>query len=329
MTPADDHVAAARTAAQVMRGVGLDFTEASFEAALQSFRFGLSAEDEFASLAVWGGATLVQQPDAGQWTRGASNTYKTPDLLVLLPDRTGADRPMWIEVKSANSMELRLSQRTVTRMKRFQEVTGIPFLIAFRNMFNIWVLRELDTIEKVNTAYRIQLDDMKESLLSILFNDFTALIPSGTSFTTEYTVLGPGDSPDTAVMRLDAVRLHRADRDLRAVPWWEAVFAAVDAQPVVEESEDHVRQSFQVEEDLAILGHQLFATRAAMTGDPGEPINWRSVLEQVQELDSASEVKASLLDSGLANHVATIIPATDPKHFTDFLPAAAKTSGGS
>ena len=83
---ANDAVEPATVIAEAMHELGVNTPVDRLLQAARGVWRGIGSEWEFAALSVWGGARLVQRIDSGRWTSEATSRYKTPDLLVVLPD---------------------------------------------------------------------------------------------------------------------------------------------------------------------------------------------------------------------------------------------------
>ena len=175
-----DAVEPAAIIAEAIHELGVDAPSSKLLQAARGVWRGIGSEWEFAALAVWGGARLVQRIDSGQWTSEATSRYKTPDLLVVVPDSEGRDVACWVEVKTSHKEKIAVSEREFGRMKAFQATTGLPCLMAYKHQTHIWSLREVDTLHKVRTAYRLDLSDMYDNLMGTLLNDFAFVVQEGT-----------------------------------------------------------------------------------------------------------------------------------------------------
>ena len=268
---------------------------------------GKGSEWEFAALAVWGGASLVQRIDAGHWTPDAKSRYKTPDLLVVVPDQSGNDVAFWVEVKTSSKSEVRVSKREFGRMAAFQVMTGLPYLMAYKHENKLWTLRELDTLQKVQTAYRLDLSDMKDNLMGVLLNDFMAVVPEGVGW---YIVLErqdgrradePGDAP------FKVVDTYFGDRTGTRLEWnsWMLYFLmALGPEENQEFSETQVVLSFTSPgADWGVWGHTVFEARAWLHQRQGDAIPWGAVLRKARDLPSALQIEQELRAQGFLSRV--------------------------
>lgn len=268
---------------------------------------GKGSESEFAALAVWGGARLVQRIDAGQWTPDAKSRYKTPDLLVVVPDRSGNDVAFWVEVKTSSQSKVRVSEREFGRMAAFQSMTGLPYLIAYKHQNELWTLREIDTLQKVQTAYRLDLSDMKDNLMGVLLNDFMAAAPGGMGW---HLVLErddgqQADEPGEFTFRVvDTYFGERTGTRLEWNPWMLYFVMALDPEENQEFSGKQVVLSHtSPAANRSVWGHTVFATWAWLHHRQDGEILWGAALREAQGLPSASQVAQELRAQGFLSHV--------------------------
>jgi hypothetical protein len=59
-------------------------------AEIERFQAGLDAELNFAALAIWGGARLVQPVDDSKWGTDGHHDYKVPDLFMVVRGPSGS-----------------------------------------------------------------------------------------------------------------------------------------------------------------------------------------------------------------------------------------------
>ena len=147
-----DAIEPASVIADLMHDLGVRAPRDELLRAASGVWRGRGSEWEFAAFAVWGGASLVQRVDSGRWTPAAKDRYKTPDLLVVVPDGSGNDVAFWVEVKTSRKDRVRVSEREFGRMAAFQAMTGLPYLMAYKHENQLWTLRELDTLQRVRTG---------------------------------------------------------------------------------------------------------------------------------------------------------------------------------
>jgi hypothetical protein len=291
-------------------------------AEIERFQAGLDAELNFAALAIWGGARLVQPVDDSKWGTDGHHDYKVPDLFMVVRGPSGVDHPCWVEVKSSSiSDRLRISRRTYDRMIAFERLTGLPYLVAFRNMYGLWVLREVSTLAPVDSAFQLNLDAFKESLLGLLLNDALIVVAAGAGLTIELARLGQRDDRGETV-RIEDVYPHGGDGVRIDEPprGWHYVLSAVDAEDESIITEDRITQRFSApQEGNSAWLHQVFSHLAISEASRGEDeVNWQRLLQRVRQLPSAHVLASELLDAGFVTHVFQLMPHSAPVGFADF-----------
>ena len=317
-----DLVEPAAIMAEAMHKLGVEAPMSRLLQAAKGVWRGVGSEWEFAALSVWGGATLVQRIDAGQWTPGATSRYKTPDLLVVVPDTAGREVALWVEVKTSRKQRIPVSEREYGRMQAFQATTGLPCLMAYKHQDHIWSLREVDTLHKVRTAYRLDLTDMYDNLMGVLLNDFVFAVREGTGW---YIVLErqdgrladePGTAPFTVV---DSYFGDSAGNRLDSHPWMLYALLALDPIEKSDFSGSKITMSFTSPDSAkSAFGHNIFGVWAWLHHEQAGEIPWGAVLRRTQRVPPASEVAHELYARGFASHIIHQRPQSVSETFKDF-----------
>ena len=317
-----DPVEPAAIIAEAMHELGVDAPGSKLLQAARGVWRGIGSEWEFAALAVWGGARLVQRIDSGQWTSEATSRYKTPDLLVVVPGPAGRDVACWVEVKTSQKDKIAVSEREFGRMKSFQATTGLPCLIAYKHQTHIWSLREVDTLHKVRTAYRLDINDMYDNLMGTLLNDFAFVVQEGTGL---YIVLERedgqlADQPGTVKFRVvDAYFANAAGTKLDEHPWMLYALMALDPVENSEFSGSQVTLSFTSPDSAKMaFGHNIFGVWGWFHHQEAEDVPWRTVLRKTQKATPASEVAHELFARGFASQIIHQQPQSVSETLKDF-----------
>ncbi len=302
-----DMVEPAAVIAEAMHRLGVSAPEDKLLEAAKGVWRGIGSEWEFAALSVWGGAKLVQRIDSGQWTPEATSNYKTPDLLVIVPTATGSDVAFWVEVKTSRKEKIRVSERDFARMKAFQAITGLPSLMAYKHRNRIWLLREVDTLHKVRTAYRLDLSDMYDNLMGVLLNDFAYAVREGTGW---FIVLERqdgrlADEPGTAPFKVVDSYFGDADGNrLDSHPWMLYALLALDPLEKSDFSGSKVTMSFTSPDSAkSAFGHNIFGVWAWLHHEQDGEIPWGAVLRRTKRVPPASEVAHELYARGFASYI--------------------------
>lgn len=317
-----DVVEPAAIIAEAMHRLGVDAPEDKLVEAAKGVWQGIGSEWEFAALAVWGGVRLVQRVDSGQWTPDATAKYKTPDLLVIVPTAAGNDIAFWVEVKTSRREKNRGSERDFARMKAFQATTGLPTLMAYKHRDHIWWLREVDTLHKARTAYRLDLSDMYDNLMGVLLNDFVFAVREGTGL---YIVLERQDGrlaeePGTAAFTVvDSYFGDAEGNRLDSHPWMLYALLALDPVEKSDFSGSKVTMSFtSPDSERSAFGHHVFGVWAWLHHEQAGEVPWGAVLRRAQHVPSASEVAHELYARGFASHIIHQRPRSVSETFKDF-----------
>ncbi len=317
-----DVVEPAAIIAEAMHKLGVDAPENKLLEAATGVWQGIGSEWEFAALSVWGGAKLVQRIDSGQWTPEATGKYKTPDLLVIVPTAAGNDVAFWVEVKTSQKEKIRVSERDFARMKAFQASTGLPSLMAYKHKDRIWSLREVDTLHKVRTAYRLDLTDMYDNLMGTLLNDFAFAVREGTGW---YLVLErkdgrPADEPGTATFTV--VDSYFGDGDgnrLDSHPWMLYALLALNPVKKSEFSGSKITMSCTSPGlERSAFGHNIFGVWAWLHHEQAGEVPWGAVLRRAQHVPPASEVAHELYARGFASCIIHQNPQSVSETFKAF-----------
>ncbi|MDE2932282.1 MAG: hypothetical protein OXS47_00260 [Chloroflexota bacterium] len=302
-----DVVEPATIIAEAMHKLGVDAPEDKLLEAAKGVWRGIGSEWEFAALAVWGGARLVQRVDSGQWTPEATSKYKTPDLLVVVPTAAGNDVAFWVEVKTSRKEKIRVSERDFARMKAFQATTGLPSLMAYKHRGHIWSLREVETLHRAGTAYRLDLSDMYDNLMGVLLNDFAFAVREGTGL---YIVLERQDgrlAEEAGEATFTVVDAYFGDADgnrLDSHPWMLYALLALDPVEKSDFSGSKVTMSFTSPGiERSAFGHNIFGVWAWLHHEQAGEIPWGAVLRRAQHVPPASEVAHELYARGFASHI--------------------------
>ena len=292
---------------------------------------GTDAEYHFAALAVWGGATLVQRIDDSHWTDGAKEMFKVPDIWLVVRDADDKLHPCWVEVKSSQSdSTLRITGPYHERMRAFRELTGHPYLVAFRNNWGLWTLVDIDMFDP--GSFRIGLNEMRENLMGLLLSDALVVVPQGAGMTIKMRRLGE-QSGETETGWSEAVRLedvypHRSDRTRveDPVPWLDYVFFMVEEDTRTEIRGDEVIEEFFAPSDSTVMMQTVLSSRAGFAIPDEDDIDWRSIVERAKDFPSAREIVGQLSSSGFVSHVVRLIPSTIPPNFQSFDPRSARAA---
>ena len=200
-----------------------------------------------------------------------------------------------------------MSERAFGRIQAFQATTGLPCLMAYKHQNHIWTLREVNTLQRVRTAYRLDLSDMYDNLMGTLLNDFMFAVREGTGW---YIVLERqdgqrADEPGTATFTvLDSYFGNAAGNRLDSHPWMLYALIALDPVENSEFSGSKVTLSFTSPDSArSAFGHNLFGVWAWLHHEQAGAIPWRAVLRRAQNVPPASEVARELHERGFASHI--------------------------
>lgn len=297
-----------------------------FRRALRRVQTGIPREVEFAALARWGGAKIVSP--LGQ-RRGYSDPGEfVPDLFVLASVR-GKEVPFFVEVKStlAEDDRVPLSEKYVSKMLSFQRAVGLPVLVAAKFRLGLWVLREVSTLSKARTAYRMTLEDMKESLMGLLLEDKHLSVEPNSGLVLELS-RSDGESastPGSAHFTVSHAFVEgRNGRAIGAVPFLLAFLSA--AQAVETESFDGPTYRLEArampaevdgagrEMSLGVTTHQVMSAHVQLVSrdDVG---GWSRLVEDIGQAPPPSAMCDDLLAAGLVHIVGTVKPASRTVHF--------------
>ncbi len=292
---------------------------------LERISRGTGAEYHFAALAVWGGATLVQRIDDSHSTTAALSSFKVPDIWMVIPDRAGNLHPCWVEVKSSARDDVyRVTAPYHERMRAFRELTGDPYLVAFRNKWGLWTLIDIDNFKP--GPFRIGVGDLRNSLMGLLLNDHWIVVPEGAGVTIQLARLGEEmeetDDGWRELVRVDDLYAHRSDgtRIEESVPWLHYVMFSVQDDTHSTVNDEDVIERFSAVSDSTMWMQQVFGSMASFGVPDDEDIDWRDILANSKDYMPADELTNKLYSSGFISHVLYMVPSSIPTNFRDFDP---------
>ena len=275
---------------------------------------GTDAEYHFAALAVWGGAALVQRIDDSHSTAAASSSFKVPDIWMAIPDRAGNLHSCWVEVKSSEKDDVyRVSASYHERMRAFRDLTGAPYLIAFRNKWGLWTLIDIDSFEP--GAFRIGVSELRNNLMGLLLNDHWIVVPEGAGVTMQLARLGEKmeetDEGWRELVRVDDFYAHRGDgtRIEESVPWVHYVLFSVQDDTHSTVNEEDVVERFSAVSDSTMWMQRVFISMASFGMPEDKDIDWRDILANSKNYTPADEVTNKLYSSGFVSHVLYMVPS--------------------
>ena len=210
------------------------------------------------------------------------------------------------------------------RMRAFRELTGDPYLVAFRNKWGLWTLIDIDSFKP--GPFRIDVGELRNSLMGLLLNDHWIVVPEGAGITIQLARLGE-EMEETQdgwreLVRVDDLYAHRSDgtRIEESVPWLHYVMFSVqdDAHSTVNDKD--VIERFSAVSDSTIWMQQVFGSMASFGMPEERDINWRKVLESSRAYTPSDEVTNQLRSSGFISHVLHMVPSAVPANFRAFDP---------
>jgi Holliday junction resolvase len=296
------------TITQVLRELGPSADPKKLAERIKQIDLGLTPEDELQVILFWlGRCSVCHKLENVPFVSKGKAQVRVPDLLAVF-DVVNSNFRTAIEVKTSRHSTLHWSAKYLESLLRYQEITGMPVLIAWKHpQLELWTLNDIAVFERTQHAYKLTLERaFKENLMGILAGDVCYQLMDGVGLHITFQkekLIEKEVSSDTETWQARITDAYFTDgKGIKYTETPPGIFHLFLASPFVsntEENSEMIFHSFVINSQSQTAGdiqflHHVFPILLFFLDKNEDKIEWRNVSKKVSLPFNGEELKTYL-----------------------------------
>jgi Holliday junction resolvase len=275
---------------------------------IKQIDLGFTAEDELQAILVWlGRCSVCHKLENVAFVSKGKAQVGVPDVLAVF-DVVNSNFCTVIEIKTSIKSTLHWSAKYVEGFLRYQEITGIPVLIAWKHpQLGIWTINDIAVFERTQNAYKLTLERaFKENLMGILAGDVCYQLVDGVGLHITYQkekLIEKEVSSGTETWQVRITDAYFTDgKGIKYTETPPGIFPLFLASPFIsntEENSEMIFHSFVINSQSQSAGdiqflHNVFPIFLFFSHKNGNKVEWRDIIKKGILPLNGEELKTAL-----------------------------------